>query len=332
MFRQLLLVILLAAVLWPNATLATMVYLDPPVEILQRGDTVLLAVRLDVDTSVTECVNAADVVITYPPEIEAIDTSVGNSIFPFWVERPTIDQERGQVTFAGGIPNGYCGRIAGDPRLTNVLTEIVFRAPPDLADEMVVDIAFGAQTTLYLNDGLGTAITPETFGATLTLLPTQGAVIEDRWLALVQEDTTPPEPFSIYLERDPAIFGGDYFIVFNTTDKQTGLAGYEVMEEPLSEFNLFRFGAAEAPWRPATSPYRLRDQTLNSTIRVRATDKAGNEYVATLIPDPSLRTSSGWPSGVWFVLVVGFVGVLVLTAVLLRRRPAEQSTTTDESS
>ena len=48
--------------------------------------------------------------------------------------------------------------------------------------------------------------------------------------------------------------------------------------------------AANAPWVDAQSPYQLADQTLNSVVRVRAVDKAGNEYVATLIPEEDRRT------------------------------------------
>ena len=33
-----------------------------------------------------------------------------------------INKENRTVTFAGGIPNGYCGRVNGDPKLTNIIT------------------------------------------------------------------------------------------------------------------------------------------------------------------------------------------------------------------
>ena len=313
--------------LWvlPGVVDGAMLYLDPPRGMLQQGDAVLVSVRLDVDQDSGECVNAVDVVLTYPDEIQAVDTSTGKSIFPLWVESPTIDQERNQITFAGGIPNGYCGRIDGDPGLTNVLAEVVFRATPQsFTDEeegagmsMPAVIEFTDATTVYLNDGRGTQQSPETFGTTLGLLPTSGVEIRDPWREIIQADTRPPEEFSIQLERDERVFDGDYFIVFNTTDKQSGVATYEVMEEPLAEQHLFRFGEVGAAWREAKSPYRLEDQSLNSTIRVRATDKAGNEYVATLVPDVSLRTRVIHPME--WILLVGGGGLLVLFGWLLVR-------------
>jgi hypothetical protein len=58
------------------------------------------------------------------------------------------------------------------------------------------------------------------------------------------------------------------------------------------EFSQFKWGGVGVPWVRAESPYVLKDQTLNSIIRVKAIDKAGNEYIATLIPDESLQTIS----------------------------------------
>jgi hypothetical protein len=64
------------------------------------------------------------------------------------------------------------------------------------------------------------------------------------------------------------------------------------MEEPLDELYAFNWGRADAPWIETQSPYVLKDQTLNSTIRVKALDKAGNETIALLIPPEASRTLS----------------------------------------
>jgi hypothetical protein len=115
-------------------------------------------------------------------------------------------------------------------------------------------------------------------------------------------------------------FGGRYYIAFSTTDKQTGIDRYEVREELLSQFDTFSWGRANVSWIETRSPYVLKDQSLNSIIRVRAIDKAGNEYIATLVPDPALRTLSFTQ----FLTYVLFILLVLLAAVgawfIARRR------------
>ena len=309
----------------PDTMMASMLYIEPPLAELRPGSSVVLEVRVDVDRDVDECINLVDAVLTIPDTVQVVDTSTGRSIFRLWVEEPVYNQSDNTVTFAGGIPNGYCGRLPGDPEVTNILAELVVRTRDDtFVDGMAtpsVRVDFASPTTMYLNDGFGTYFSPDTYGTELLLNAAPGDAVTDVWIDRVRADTTPPEPFSIYLERDDVTHGGQYYIVFNTTDKQTGIAGYEVMEEPLVEQGLFRFGAVGAPWVSAKSPYRLRDQTLNSTIRVKAIDKAGNEYIATLVPDPSLRVQTRhWVE--WLIMVTAgiFVGLLLVVIVLRRRQ------------
>lgn len=301
---------------WSSAFAATL-YIDPGIATLYRGDAVTASVRIMPDQSSGECINAADVVISYPPSVQPVDVSIGRSIFSVWVEDPIINKETRTITFAGGVPNGYCGRVQGDPSLTNVLADIVFRSPglqigvADTGSQAIIEFAPGTQ--VFLNDGQGTPAPLTTLPSTLTLESTVGAELTDEWREAVRSDNIPPESFSISLERDPVAFAGEYFIVFSTSDKQTGLSHYEVMEEPIAEFGRFAWGRADAPWIRTMSPYVLKDQSLHSTIRVRAFDKAGNEYVATLVPDPSLQTLSKQT-----IMTIGFLGsIFVVTLVML---------------
>ncbi len=304
-------------------------YIDPSSSTIFRGDAIELSVRLDTDEAVRECVNAVDAIITYPESIVPVDVSVGDSILSMWVERPTINAEARTITFAGGIPNGYCGRVIGDPRLTNTLATIIFRSPGFMiggggAAGAVADIAFAPETSAYLNDGLGTKAELALYGASITLDSNAGTGIVDPWREAVSEDTIPPEQFSITLEKDTKAFSGKYYIVFNTTDKQTGIDQYQVMEEALADFSAFAWGRADAPWIEARSPYVLDDQSLNSVIRVKAIDKAGNEYVATLIPDESMRTLTEWQminyALVAGLLLIGMMVVFLLYQIVKRRR------------
>jgi len=315
-----LVIILIALFTWASSgeTKAASLYMEPSSVEIKRGDTIAVSVRLDTDED--ECVNVVDGVITYSPNIEPVDTSRGNSIMSMWVEDPVINKKDRTITFAGGIPNGYCGRIPGDPRLSNVIVELLFRSPGmvigAVSDSDLALIDFGSETRVLLNDGFGTDAQLTTYGAEINLLKTVGNRLENEWSDRIGADNVPPEKFSIYLERTPNAFSNKYYIVFNTTDKQSGIDHYEVIEEPLEELNFFNWGAADAPWVKARSPYVLSDQSLNSTIRVRAIDKAGNEYVATLIPDESQRSLST-EGKVMIALVLTAVVAFFTTALMV---------------
>ncbi|MFM2381355.1 MAG: hypothetical protein RLZZ76_122, partial [Candidatus Parcubacteria bacterium] len=169
------------------------------------------------------------------------------------------------------------------------------------------------------------------FGAKIALTKDAGTSISNPWQKAVTSDSLPPEAFSIVLERTTNAYSNNYFVVFNTTDKQSGIDHYEVIEEPLSSNNLFGWGAETAPWVTARSPYVLEDQSLNSTIRVKALDKAGNEYIAVLIPEESKRSLSFE----YLVLLGGafFLAVLLggtIAFLIYRRRKKREPTSVME--
>lgn len=309
------LVVLLCMLFMADSVSAATLYIDPPRPTLNRGDAVTLSVRLDTNEAEDECVNAVDGVITYNEAINPVDISIGQSIFPIWIEQPVIDKENRTITFAGGIPNGYCGRVEGDPRLTNTLLQIIFRAPGLTVGggdvSAVGTVSFKPETKAFLNDGFGTEAALQTLGAELTLNQVVGGTIVDEWRDVVAADEIPPEEFSITLEKDEYAFEKKYYIVFNTTDKQSGLSHYEVIEEPIEDTRLFTFGAATTVWTEARSPYVLNDQSLQSTIRVRAVDKAGNEYIATLAPQNAQSIS--WSS----IVIGGVLGLVIVVCVSL---------------
>jgi hypothetical protein len=312
---------------------AATIYIDPGVATLYRGDAITTSVRIMPDNALGECINAIDAVITYSENIQPVDVSVGKSIFNVWVEPPVINKENRTITFAGGIPNGYCGRVDGDPRLTNIVAEIIFRSPGmqvgGTSDSPVASIDFGPETQVLLNDGEGTKAPLIALGGTFTLEKTAGSGVVDDWRDSVRADSEPPEEFSITLTRDDTAFAGEHFIVFGTVDKQTGISHYEVNEEPILEFSQFKWGGVGVPWVRTDSPYVLKDQTLNSVIRVKAIDKAGNEYIATLSPDESMQTLSRNELFTYiFIGALAFAGVVtlgVIAYVLFRRRQRSQT-------
>lgn len=282
-----------------TSSLAATIYIDPATTTINRGDAITTAVRLMPNMQSGECINVVDAVISYTDNIQPVDVSIGKSIFNVWVEQPIINKENHTITFAGGIPNGYCGRVEGDPMLTNIIAEIIFRSPgmqvgnSDASDQAVIQ--FLPETQALLNDGQGTRAPLATYGSTINLNKTPGATLTDDWRQNIKDDFTPPEKFTIELVKDGEgiNYNGKYYIVFTTTDKQTGISNYEVMEESISKFGSFDWGGVGSAWIPTDKGiYTLKDQSLNSIIRVKAIDKAGNEYISTLIPDESHKTIS----------------------------------------
>ena len=336
-------VFLLAGFVLCTSTLsvqAASLHMDPPFSSLGRGDAVTVSVRLDTDEAADECVNAVDAVIKYSENIVPADVSIGDSIFSMWVEQPKIDTVNRTITFAGGIPNGYCGRVVGDPRLTNTLVQLIFRSPGFSIGQNVqgtssAKIEFGPETTAYINDGLGTKAELALFGASVDLSKNAGMELKDPWREAVVTDDVAPEPFGITLFKDEFAFANKYFIAFNTSDKQTGIDHYEVMEESSTKFWAFEWGRADAPWVVTRSPYVLEDQSLNSTIRVKAIDKAGNEHIATLVPDETMRSIP--TTLIILFAAAGFIGLIILVMLgvtarsLINRRRARVSMTETET-
>ncbi len=308
----------LVIVLGATKAEAASLYIDPAFPKLQMGDAVELSVRLDTNEAEEECINAVDAVIRYSENLAPVDVSIGDSIFSVWVEQPKIDKQNRTITFAGGVPNGYCGRVPGDPRLTNSIAKLIFRAPGftigAAAGTSTATVEFLPETMAYLNDGFGTKADLAMFGASIEMGDKPGAELVDPWREAVVTDTIGPAPFSITIEKIPNE-NGKYYAIFNTTDKQTGIDQYQVMEEPIEDRFSFNWGRADAPWVTTRSPHLLKDQSLNSTIYIKAIDKAGNEYIATLVPEQAMSTVP--VENVVLYGVLGFLLFVLLVAVAL---------------
>ncbi len=315
----------------------SLLYFDPEEATVYRGDTVTLALRIDTNEAQGECINTIDAVVHYDSSVRAVDVSRGHSILSIWLEDPIINEDDNTIRFAGGIPGGYCGRIAGDPSLTNIVAEVVFRSPGfsvGTGGESNAHVWLDEATQVLLHDGLGSPSALSTRGANIVLLEGAGPSTDDSWRERVSDDSIPPADFIIELQNYESAFSGNYFITFNTQDKQSGIDHYEVMEEPITDLNAFKWGRADAPWITAESPYVLKDQTLNSTIRVKAIDKAGNETIAVYVPDEALRAITVGNIMTWIVLG-GLATLLVFISGLYfmkrKRRLITQYETQDKN-
>lgn len=312
----------------PLSVSAAALTLDPEEATLGPGDSILVTVRLDPDLE-GECINAVTGVVSFPPgTIDAVAFSKGESLLTLWVEEPIIDREKGLVRFSGGIPGGYCGRVLGDPGLTNIIGKIVFAVPGFTvgapAPKQTADIVFASGTEVLLNDGAGTPALLTFKNASFVRAETAQRTQND-WLDAVRADTTPPDPFTVEIHRDADVLEGKYFAVFSTIDKQSGIHHFEVLEESPKRYSLFGSNPQDA-YVPVTSPYVLKDQARGGKLFVRAVDQAGNKREAVVLPDasasididalpkePESGASSEIP--VWMFLAGGAIVLLVLLAI-----------------
>ncbi len=289
--------LLLVAVFAEGAVL----YLEPSQGEYHQGDTFIADVRIDTED---ECINTVEANLGFPHEVlEAVDFSQGNSILTLWLKNPAINQDSGQLSFIGGIPGGYCGKLVGDPGKSNLLGKIIFRIKEardrrqETGDKQQAEVKFLDTSQALLNDGFGTPAKLSSKNAVFTILLETTTAPKKEWEEEISKDTILPELFQIEISQDPSIFEGKYFVIFSTVDKQTGIDHYEVLETRDKRQEI---------WKKAESPYVLEDQTLRSIIKVKAVDKAGNERIAEYPPPIKPKPLPYW----MIILVLMGVGVI----------------------
>ncbi len=309
---------------------STRLYLDPAVGEYGPGDNIEVNVKVDV---LGDCINTIAAELEFPNDYLNIrEFTTGESILSLWLTKPAnadfgrISQE-GKLYFAGGIPGGYCGKIPGDPGESNIVGKIIFTIPTLIVSDVErseVEIRFTDKTEVLKNDGFGTADAVLKQSAVFKIgnSPTNGAY---DWRSDLAADKIPPEPFVVELLRDANVFEGRYYLTFSTVDKQTGIDRYETLElGPEDQLgvrqkrNFWQWLARKeifAPaWKTSDMPYVIVDQSLQSSIKVKAVDKAGNErvveYVPTITPE---KTATKIP----FVYMIGIPAVFVLIVIAI---------------
>ncbi len=280
-------------------SLAAVLYLEPAAGNYHQGDTFLVNLRIDTEA---ECVNTVEGNLSFSQEyLELLDFSQGGSILGLWLKNPDISQGAGLVSFIGGIPGGNCGLVSGDPGQSNLLGKIIFKVKDQKLGEAKVE--FQASSKVLLNDGLGTPSKVTLKPATFEIISGVPSVPKNEWQTELSQDSVPPEPFVIEIHQDSSVFDGQYFIVFQTQDKQTGIDHYEVQEIPPS----WTFKNIKSETQ-AQSPYLLKDQSLSGIIIVRAVDKAGNEMISELPPTHQPFS--------WLIIAVILIGAGIILMII----------------
>lgn len=270
-----------ACLVLPKAALAASLSFSVGSQTIHSGD--VFEVQLNLDTQ-KQKINVLDSSIYFDANLLQVDDiSTGGSIFNFWTRQPIYNNQAGKIVFTGGTSQSFSGSSG------NVLT-IVFSAK----DSGQAPISLGVDSAVFLADGKGTKLSPHLNNQLVSISESpQNYSPVNQWDNVLAEDKTPPHNLNITLGKDPAIFGGKYFISFSAVDDGSGINYYAVKE-----------GAGD--FVQTESPYVLNDQSLSGVITVKAVDKAGNFVTA------NLALNQGWfASHYKFWIIIALVIVLI---------------------
>ena len=246
-------------------------------------------VNVTIDTQ-SENINAVDLKIHLPNFIDFIGFQDNDSLISNWVDSPTLSGDH-EVTLSGISANGFSNLIDPFAPTTVQSTSIVkLLFVPTKSGTGYISLH---DSSVYFNDGAGTE---EKVGGFNLYISADDTYLDQK--ISFDYDQTPPLDFTPLLKKDPTMYNGKYFIIFDTKDKESGIDHYEVKE-------------GNNDWKTAKSPYSLTDQTLAGTIVIRAIDKAGNTKTAT-ITDTRINTKGS--------NIIAFLILIVLCLLLFRKK------------
>lgn len=229
------------------------------------GSVIRVPVYLDTEGSID---NAVEVQLVYPEGLlRFVKSDDSNSIVTAWIDRPSSNGN--SITASGIMSGGFNGVYdpsVADSSKKGILFTLVFQIISEGSG-----IIYFSDASVLKNDGVGT---PD-FVSTASL-----GIESKNSFPLIQEVTTgdsvPPELFKPMIMRDESIGNGKYFVVFETTDTGSGIDHYEIKE-------------GSDLWRVVENPHILSDQSLRSTVLLKAVDNSNNERIVPL------RTRNSWP-------------------------------------
>jgi hypothetical protein len=241
--------------------------IEPKIEIKEVKKNEFILVPIYLDTQFEE-INAVEVYINFSDNLVFRDYLDGKSIITHWIEKPhLLDVRHPKIGFSGIVAGGISGRNLN-------LIDLVF----ETKESGMVKIEIDENSKVLLNNGLGTKTKLIALSQSFNVLDIEGLP------EIKIKDNFPPEPFKIYLAKNKEIFNGKYYITFETKDKQSGIAYYEISEKPINFIFLTKPDFKNLFFKKTESPYVLEDQSLRSYVVVKAVDKVGNERIEILYP------------------------------------------------
>lgn len=246
---------------------------------VSSGDTSIIEIYLDTEGKNINTIDGSIVLSdTHQGNFEIKDVSLVNSAFTMWPRKPSLGEGH-QISFVGGVPGGVVGdRLLLFKVIVKINDSGEFKITPN-------------KILAYLNDGLGTGVELSRDVSVINIGSSKGSP-KDNWAEIISNDNTAPLKFEVVLNQDANLFDGKKFISFETTDAESGIDYYEVME---GSYPLVRSG----------TNYVLIEQDKDLKVVVYAYDKAGNFQVATL----DNQTPINW---------VG-IAIVILLVVTLRK-------------
>lgn len=253
-YQILKIVVVMLFFLAPFKVSAATLYFNSPKTDYVVGEQFTANILVD---SLSEGINAFEGRLVFPADlVEVKDIFTGNSVINLWVEPPQI--KNNEIKFSGIVPGGY----QGDKGLI-FSTVFLVKAPGRGTIEL-------ADYKLLLNDGQGTSAQVSISDLAIIITPAKQGAPAPEYLPF--PDGTSPEEFIPELSRSPDEFNNQWFVVFATQDKGSGIDYYEVCEG--NQNNCER----------AESPYVLRNQNNPGKIFIKAMDKRGNGRLMVLEP------------------------------------------------
>jgi hypothetical protein len=280
-------VFLLLLCIAPLSLEAATVRVVPDVVPVRVGTPVTLTLYADVQD---EVVNAIEASFNHDQKLRFVDASDNDSSVLFWIRYPSVCTVS-MVCFSGIAPGGFTGMSQGIASLTFMPIETG-----------TTTVSF-SPIVILRHDGKGSTVPVVAEPVQLYI----EAAFPGAIAPVTYSDTEPPEAFNTQIITDPDVYDGAHVLIFDTKDKQTKVVSYFVKEYTHPLIAWF------APWHKAQSPYRLRDQQLQSYVAVMAVDEAGNERLMSIEPRNPSSMKLVYSSVLSIVVVI-------LSIILYRRR------------
>ncbi|MCK5027741.1 MAG: hypothetical protein KAS07_04955 [Candidatus Pacebacteria bacterium] len=243
-----------------------------------------------------DTINAIEGSVSYSPHLSVSHIYHGDSFVTFWMKPPVVEGD--SIFYAGIVPGGYRGEVS--PRWQGYRPGKVMKIVFEVHKSGEAWIQVNRESVVLLHDGSGTEAQLTVKDIALTV---SGGVEAFFPNVVDWNDAVEPEPFVPIVIRNPdRRFGGKYYLIFETTDKLSGIHHYEVRE-------------GEGGFVPTISPYLLENQKRNVEISVKAVDKAGNERMETIDPVVILL----WYETMCIRIVTLALVLLLLLVAVVRR-------------